>query len=453
MLSKNLLGFGSVALIAAFAACSSDSDKSEAGTGGSAAGGSKTGTGSGGSPATGGLVSATGGSLPTTGGAPNGTGGSTAGSSSTGGNGAGGVSTGGAPISGTAGTTGGKASGGAAGVGGVGGASGGTSAGASSGGMGGGNGGASAPSQSGLPTPPGAADQVRPSGTPDDITVLNWAGFKGAVTYSFDDNTDSQIANYEQLQAAGGQYTFYLWTNRPTANNSIWKKALADGHEIGNHSVSHDPSKCTTADLTGATTFIETNLQTKPWTFAAPNGNGCYKTPASGLFFINRGVGPATPVMPNGNSDPLTLNCYIPGTGQQASKFNSELDAARTQGGWAIYVIHGFSQSDGSYQPIDIEQMTTAIEYAVSKGDMWVGSMVNVGAYWLGQKAFSSAMSTTSGMDKTWSWTLPQFFPTGKYLRVKVGGGTLKQGGVALPWDPHGYYEISLDAKSVTLSP
>ena len=57
------------------------------------------------------------------------------------------------------------------------------------------------------------------------------------------------------------------------------------------------------------------------------------------------------------------------------------------------------------------------------------------------------------GTDKVYTWRLPEDFPPGHYLRVKVDGGNLKQSGVALAWDPHGYYEIALDAGSVTLSP
>ena len=45
-----------------------------------------------------------------------------------------------------------------------------------------------------------------------------------------------------------------------------------------------------------------------------------------------------------------------------------------------------------------------------------------------------------------WTWTLPENFPPGKYLRVKVDGGTLTQGAAALPWVTHGYYEVALDA-------
>ncbi|MFZ5890506.1 MAG: polysaccharide deacetylase family protein [Myxococcota bacterium] len=465
MYSKKLIWIGP--LLLGSLACSSNSD--DGGTGGKQSGNGGAKTGQGGS---------TNGSGGTTGGTNTGNGGATSGGASSGGASMGGSSNGGTNT-GSGGASGGKsnASGGSSSGGSSSGgassggaqAGGASSGGASSGGKSNSGGapasggastggsagmGGSAPTgTSGLPVPPGAANQPKPSGTPNGIQVLGWAGFKAAVTYSFDDNTDSQIANYSQLQAAGGQYTFYLWTGRSQAMNSVWKTAVKDGHEIGNHSNSHSPSNCTSGDISSATTFIQNNLSVKPWTFAAPNGDGCYKTPASGLFFINRGVSPASPVTVSGNADPLNLNCYIPNEGQQASTFNGNIDTARSQNGWVIYVIHGFTNSDGSYKPVDIGQMTTAIKYAKGLGDVWVGSMVNVGSYWLGHKAFNSAMTSTSGSDKTWTWTLPNYFPTGKYLRVKVDGGTLKQNGTALTWDPHGYYEISLDAKSVTLSP
>ena len=70
--------------------------------------------------------------------------------------------------------------------------------------------------------------------------------------------------------------------------------------------------------------------------------------------------------------------------------------------------------------------------------------MVNVAAYYLGQKLIT-------GNGPTWTWNLPNNFPTGHYLRVTVDGGTLKQNGKALPWSSHGYYEVSLDEGSLTL--
>jgi len=317
-----------------------------------------------------------------------------------------------------------------------------------------GAGGTAPAGMSGLPVPPGSGNVPQPSGTGSSVTVLNWAGFTAAVTYSFDDDNQSQIDNYKMLQDAGGQYTFFMWTNRSQATNAIWKQALMDGHEIGNHTKSHDSNgACTAADVKAGGDFIMSTFGKPALTFAAPNGSSCFKSPASMYYFINRGVSPASPVLPNDNSDPLNLNCYIPATGQQANTFNGNIDDAHKKGGWVIYVIHGFSSSDGSYQPVDIGQVTAAIKYAKGMNDMWVGSMVNIASYWQGQKAFSSAMTSTSGGDKTWTWKLPEHFPPGHYLRVKTDGGTLKQNGTALAWDPHGYYEIALDALSVTLSP
>jgi hypothetical protein len=80
-------------------------------------------------------------------------------------------------------------------------------------------------------------------------------------------------------------------------------------------------------------------------------------------------------------------------------------------------------------------------------------SMVNIGAYWMGQKLLTEASEETSGDDTVWTWTLPDHFPPGKYVRVTVDGGTPSQEGKALPWSSHGYYEVALDPGTLTLSP
>ena len=414
-------------------------------SGGATASGGK--VGGGGVTASGGVTGSSSGGMTASGGKV-GSGGATSSGGVTSSGGMPGTASGGSTVTSSGGTT---PAGGATGSGGKAMGSGGAPAG-TGGTLGGG--GTAPPSMSGLPVPPGAGSVAQPTGTGSMVTVLNWAGFTGAVTYSFDDDNDSQIQDYPMLKEAGGQYTFFMWTNRSQAQNAIWKTVLADGHEIGNHTKSHDSNgACTAADVKAGGDFIMSTFGKPALTFAAPNGSSCFKQPAGMYYFINRGVSPASPVLPNDNSDPLNLNCYIPNTGQQTSAFNSNIDDAHKKGGWVIYVIHGFSSSDGSYQPVDIGQVTAAIKYAKGMNDMWVGSMVNIASYWQGQKAFSSAMTSTSGGDKTWTWKLPDHFPPGHYLRVKTDGGTLKQNGAALAWDTHGYYEIALDALSVTLSP
>lgn len=305
---------------------------------------------------------------------------------------------------------------------------------------------------SGLPVPPGDANVPKPSGTPGDITVLNWAGFKAAVSYTFDDANTSQIQNWDKLKALGVPFTFFLWTGKQEAGNSVWQDALMNGHELGNHTQSHQMAG-SGPDADQATQFIKDKFGVQPWTMAAPYGDGSWTNVASTRFLINRGVSNAV-IAPNSNTNPFSLPTYIPPTNAGESQFNAEVDSARSAGGWRTMCIHGFTGgNDGAYQPVSLDGFIKHVEYVKSLGDVWIGSLVDVGAYWRGQKAFSQAMTTTMGTEKKWTWTLPDNFPPGKYLRIKVDGGTVKQKGVEVPWDSHGYYEIALDAGEVTVSP
>jgi len=135
--------------------------------------------------------------------------------------------------------------------------------------------------------------------------------------------------------------------------------------------------------------------------------------------------------------------------------FNAKVDDTRTRGAWRTVLVHGFtnSASDGAFQPVDISQFTAGVRYTKSLGNVWTDTVVKVGAYWRAQKTFSTLTPATANGSSTWTWTLPDHFPPGQYLRVTVTGGTLRQGDATVPWDPHGYYEIALDRGSVRLSP
>src|SRR5262249_9078112 len=159
-------------------------------------------------------------------------------------------------------------------------------------------------------------------------------------------------------------------------------------------------------------------------------------------YLINRGVTNGQ-IAPNDDTDPFNVFCYVPPARAAARAFDAEIDAARTAGKWKTVLVHGFAGgSDGAFQPVSIAEFTASVNHAKALGDVWIDSMVNVGAYWRAQKILSAVAPTTAGSAKTWSWTLPAHFPPGKVLRVTVDGGTLTQpGGGTLAWDDHGYYE------------
>lgn len=338
---------------------------------------------------------------------------------------------------------------------------------AASGSSGAGGGGVSAVSN--LPVPPGSGAEPQPSGAAQNLVVLPWAGFHSAVTYTFDDAQPSHIAHWPELKAEGIRGTFYLNTLSQASEagfDATWQDALKDGWELGNHTVHHCYANgmCTNgatfttidAELDDVTTYIEgTAKQADVWTAAYPFGDTGYEPASMSRFFLARGVSPGT-IAPGGATDPFNLPCVaaVAAGGEPASKFSGDIDAARAQGSWLIFLFHSIAPtSQAWYATTDITAITGSIDHAKSLADVWIDSVVNVGAYWVAQKLVAGAAPTTNGGATSWSWKLPAHFPPGKFLRVTVDGGKLSQGGHALAWDAHGYYEVALDAGTLSLSP
>jgi hypothetical protein len=295
--------------------------------------------------------------------------------------------------------------------------------------------------------------------------VINWAGYKGAGSFTHDDTLTSQIVNYSKLNAFGIKYTFYLITNSAHITDPVWQQAVTDGHEIGNHT--NDHNTISAANIDTATTYIKQHFGVTPYTFAAPNGtNGAtgYEQYANTRFLIDRGVSGSV-IMPNAGTDQWNLPCYIPATGATTAAILKPITDAQSAGGWSVLLVHGFTGftcpvtnpanycADGAYQPVDITQYTDMLTQAKALTNMWLDRVDHVGSYWVGQRVVSKVTPTTSGSDKVYSWSWPSIYPPNSCLRVKFDGGTPKQNGTALTWDTHGYYEMSLDAESLTLSP
>lgn len=305
-----------------------------------------------------------------------------------------------------------------------------------------------------LPAPIGSAGVAKPSGTAGNLKVINWAGYTGAVSFTFDDQTTSQMAAYPTLNALGVKYTFYVVSGWGLTNANL-AQAVADGHEIGNHSASHTTT-ITAADIDNATTAIQQKFGVTPYTFAAPNGtNGAsgWEQYAKTRFIIDRGVSNGQ-MKPNDNVDQWNSFCYLPPAAETAANMQKEILTAQTNGAWKTMLVHGFTvPADSAYHPVVLEDFTATVQYAKALGNLWLDKVMNIGAYWVGQKLVTKATPTASGSDQVYSWTWPSFYPPNSCVRVTVDGGTLKQNGTELPWDEHGYYEVSLNAGSLTLSP
>jgi len=293
-----------------------------------------------------------------------------------------------------------------------------------------------------LSMPVGTTGKAKPSGAAGGLKVLDWAGFTGAVSFTFDDSNTSQITDYSQLKATGAHMTFFMITGSGNASNATWKTAIADGNEIGNHTKSHS-STASQSDLQAAEDFIKSTFSATAFTMAAPNGASGWTSVAPAIVFLNRGVANNL-IGPRDSTDPFTLPAYIPATGADSATMDGQVTSAKSANKWRIFCIHGFDSANGTYQPVPIGNVTTTMSNAVKSG-VWAESMVNVGAYWLGQKAISASATTSA------TWTLPSHFPPNMCVRITTTGGTVTQKGAAVPWDDHGYYQISLDAGAVTI--
>jgi hypothetical protein len=324
-----------------------------------------------------------------------------------------------------------------------------------------------------LPNPPD--DHIpRPSGRPRNLRVLDWAGFRGAVSYTFDDSQPSQIEHYAELQAAKVPMTFYLssgWADTSPQYEATWRQAVRDGHEIGNHTVHH----CM-ADLTGcavgtpladplaeidanADYITEHTRQRSVPTMASPFGDANWDAFARQRVFLHRDVFQGL-VAPNDSTDPFHLPCFMAGAPEfggiddQQSTFEGLIDTTRASDTWLIFLFHTILPTTNNwFGPVDVGAITGSMQHATSLRDVWVDTMLEIGAYWRAQKMFSELTPITRGHVTIWTWRLPDHFPRGRFLRVRVDGGTLRQLRGPLVWNRHGYYEVSLDAGVLILSP
>ncbi len=312
-----------------------------------------------------------------------------------------------------------------------------------------------------------AAGAPKPSGAPGNPVILDWAGCRAAVTYTFDDSQPSQMEHYAELQATGVRLTFYAsngWSTLP-GYEQAWSQAVRDGHEIGNHTVHHAYANLSGAAAGGPvladplaeidenTKYITERLGQKGvWTMAAPYGDAGWAPYAAKRFILNRGVWTGV-IPPDANADLFNLPAVMAGGGESVGVFNSGADGARAGGHWTVYLFHSILPGQNWYAGVDASVVTGAIEHAKAARDIWIDTMANVGAYFVGQKTLLSAAHEMKDGAATWTWTLPDNFPAGRYVRVIVPGGTLSQKGKPLAWDDRGYYSVALDAGELTLAP
>ncbi|MGD0090129.1 MAG: polysaccharide deacetylase family protein [Planctomycetota bacterium] len=231
------------------------------------------------------------------------------------------------------------------------------------------------------------------------------AGIRAALSLSFDDGRWSQTANgFPLLDAHGVKATFYVTPRAVEQKPDPWRRAAANGHELGNHTVTHPCSgnfawcrknaledytleRLERDEILGANAALERLLGVRPVTFAYPCGqtyvgrgeNVCSYVPlVAKHFLVGRGF------MGETANDPAFCDlAQVPGIGLDGLTFEEMktwLDGAVQQGSWLIFAGHDIGAGGRQNTPAgELEKLCRYVKDPAN--GIWVDTLAAVGKY------------------------------------------------------------------------
>ncbi|OLB32659.1 MAG: polysaccharide deacetylase [Acidobacteria bacterium] len=229
-------------------------------------------------------------------------------------------------------------------------------------------------------------------------------GRRAAVSLSFDDARVSQIdTGLALLKRQLVKVTFFVQAEQVRKRLDGWKKAVADGHEIGNHSNTHP---CTAnysfsrlnaledytlemmaTQLDGANAEIQDLLGVKPRTFAYPCGQKfvgrgldvrSYVPLVAERFLVGRGY------LDESANDPHVCDlAQAMGTSFDDMEFEqmrNQVEQAANEGRWVIFVGHEIGKR--GYQVTDTAALEALCEYLKDPAHgIWLGTVAEIAEY------------------------------------------------------------------------
>jgi hypothetical protein len=235
-------------------------------------------------------------------------------------------------------------------------------------------------------------------------------GKHGAISVTFDDARLSQIdTGIPILDEYGAKGTFYVSIPSLQKRLDEWKKAAANGHEIGNHSLNHPCSGNFSFayekalenytlnkmhyELTEANKIIESLLDVKPFSFAYPCGQK----------FVGRGIDTRSyiPVvaenfltgrgwMDEWSNDPAFCDmAQLMGVeldGKNFEQVKEWIDKTTANGGWLIFCGHEIGE--GGRQTTLSSTLKALCEYAQDPANgLWLDNVQTIANYIVKQRA------------------------------------------------------------------
>jgi peptidoglycan/xylan/chitin deacetylase (PgdA/CDA1 family) len=298
------------------------------------------------------------------------------------------------------------------------------------------------------------------------LQVVPWNGHKAATSLTFDDGDPSHLdVVVPELNKRHLHGTFFLIANKIDRKDD-WRKILADGHEIGNHTLDHKHANELTpqdeeAQVVGAQNVLQKEFGIAIYSFAYPFveiSPGLKAQVAKTDFLARGGYAASYEITPDQDPDWANIPSRTTMTAFPFDTYQQWIDADVQKGGWLVWMIHGLEGTQWGWQPITKKIFGQILDDLQSK-DIWVGTFTEVGAYLRAQKAFEKSLVQKSDSGETWTWDIPDHFPPNVTLKVSLSPGPeaagekveMQQGNQKLLPDDKGFYTINFDQKKLFL--
>lgn len=226
-------------------------------------------------------------------------------------------------------------------------------------------------------------------------------GAEFAVSLSFDDARPSQVdVGLPLLAEYGAKATFYVYKPNVEQRLDDWRAAVAAGHDIGNHTLTHpcsgnfpfsrsNPLESYTLgqierEIADAQAYIEDTLGVIPETFAYPCGQTfvgrgdatqSYVPIVARRFLAGRGFfNGRLNVPPHGD---LAQVCGYSLDLEPFERLGDILALAREEGGWLVFAGHDVGPGGG--QTVRSDTLIRLLEYALDPAQrIWLDTVAAV---------------------------------------------------------------------------
>ena len=232
-----------------------------------------------------------------------------------------------------------------------------------------------------------------------------WNGKKCAVVLTYDDGLNVHLTNVvPALDSVGLKGTFYIsnYFNGINAQIDGWRKAAAEGHELGNHTIYHpceggrtgrefvkpdyDLSNYTVKRITDEIRMMSSFLLAidgkAKRTFAFPCGDtkigdSAYFDGLKNEFVAARGVAPGMPTLDK--VDLYNVSCYGVNV-QSGDQLIALVKQAMQKNGLLVFLFHGVGGEHSLNVSLDAHSQL--LHYlANNKNEIWIAPMIDVAEY------------------------------------------------------------------------